>query len=212
MTEVKDSILQSTKKVLGIASDYTAFDIDIALHINSVLSTVQQVGVGLTDSQLEIEDETQTWTDLLTTQQNLVMVRSYIYLRVRQLFDPPASGFVTDSFDRQIKELEWRMSVAAETSPNVSDSTPPDNGGETIDPQDVADAVDAYLAANPVADGVLIQQDTPLSTWSFSHELNRVPVVSVYVDNEEVDADVSATSSTVVITFPSPTAGFVVLT
>jgi hypothetical protein len=115
-----DSILSSVKQSLGIAPEYTAFDLEIVLHINSVLSTLQQLGVGLTDEQLEITDSTATWSNLFTTQKNLAMIRSYIYLRVRLLFDPPATGFVTTSFANQIKELEWRITVATSSAPNES--------------------------------------------------------------------------------------------
>jgi hypothetical protein len=113
-----DSVLNSVKKVLGIDSGYTIFDLDITLHINSVLSTLQQLGVGLTDDQAEIQDKNDTWDSILTTQKNLSMIKSYIYLRVRLLFDPPATGFTTDSFQRQIDQLEWRITVAASSVPN----------------------------------------------------------------------------------------------
>ena len=109
----KDSVLQSTKKALGIAAEYDAFDLDITMHINSVLSTLHQLGVGLANDQHIISDGNDTWQTILTSQTNLNMVKSYMYLRVRQIFDPPATGFVTDSFDRQIKEFEWRITVAA---------------------------------------------------------------------------------------------------
>lgn len=122
----KDSVLTSTKKVLGIDADYTAFDLDITLHINTVLGTLYQLGVGLANDQTEIEDSDDTWQSILTSQKGLVMIKSYVYLRVRQLFDPPATGFVTDSFDRQIKELEWRITVAASSTPNLPNPvTPP---------------------------------------------------------------------------------------
>jgi hypothetical protein len=114
----KESILISVKKVLGIAAEYDAFDLDILMHINSVISTLQQLGVNLTDEQIEVEDDTTLWSELLTTQKNLAMVKSYMYMSIRQIFDPHATGFVTDSFDRQIKELGWRIMVAASSTPN----------------------------------------------------------------------------------------------
>lgn len=118
-TDVKDSILNSTKKMLGIDASYSAFDVDITIHINSVFSTLQQLGVGLTDEEFQITDENDLWVDAFTTQKNLGMVKSYVYLRVRQMFDPAASGFVTESFNRQIKEMEWRIMVAASSTPNI---------------------------------------------------------------------------------------------
>ena len=113
----KDSVLTSTKKMLGIPAEYDAFDLDIIIHINSVLSTLYQLGVGLAYDQTEVEDADTVWTDILTVQKNLVMIKSYVWLRVRLLFDPPATGFATDSYERQIKELEWRITVAASSTP-----------------------------------------------------------------------------------------------
>lgn len=111
--DVKSSILLSIKKLCNIDASETEFDVDITLHINSFIGVLEQLGVGLTDSQFEVEDEDDQWTDLLTTQSNLSMIKTYLGLRVRQVFDPAATGFVTDSFDRQIEELGWRIRAAA---------------------------------------------------------------------------------------------------
>lgn len=118
----KASILISTKKMLQIAADDDSFDTDIILHINSVFSILQQIGLGLTDEEFVVEDETQLWEQAVTSQKNLNMIKSYMYLKVRTMFDPAASGFVTDSFERQIKEFEWRIMVAASSTPNLSES------------------------------------------------------------------------------------------
>jgi hypothetical protein len=118
-TPVKESILQSTKKSLGIDPSYDVFDPEILMHINSVFSTLHQLGVGLSDDQFEVEDATSTWDQALTSQKNLVMIKSYIYLRVRLLFDMPQTGFATTSMENQAKELEWRISVAASSTPNL---------------------------------------------------------------------------------------------
>lgn len=117
---VKDSILQSIKKICNIDAAAIEFDVDIIIHINSFISVLQQLGVGLTDDQFEVEDGSAVWDDLLTTQKNLVMIKTYMGLRVRQVFDPPATGFVTDSLDRQIDELGWRIRAAASSTPNVT--------------------------------------------------------------------------------------------
>lgn len=124
-----DSILTSIKKMLGIDESYTAYDLDITIHINSVFSTLQQLGVGLTDDQFLVVDADQTWDDALTTQRNLNMIKSYMVLRIRQMFDPAATGFVTTSFENQIKEYEWRIAVAASSTPNRA-ATP----GEPVEP------------------------------------------------------------------------------
>jgi hypothetical protein len=109
---MSNSILQSTKKTLGLAEDYTAFDQDIIMHINSVFSTLVMLGVG-PETGFVIEDETDTW-DEFTTDVRLNSVKSYMYLKVRLLFDPPSTSFVLSALQEQIKELEWRMNVYRE--------------------------------------------------------------------------------------------------
>lgn len=108
-----ESILNSTKKVLGVAVDYTEFDIDIIMHINSVLATLNQLGIGPT-SGLMIEDSEITWDALLLGDNRLNSVKTYVYLKVRLLFDPPATSFVITSMQEQIRELEWRLNVVSE--------------------------------------------------------------------------------------------------
>lgn len=114
-----DSVLNSTKKILGIAAEYTYFDLDITIHINSVLSTLNQLGVGLSDEQGLVTSATDSWASILGVQKNLNMIKSYMYLRVRLLFDPPASGFGLNSMASQVKEFEYRIMIAASTSPNT---------------------------------------------------------------------------------------------
>lgn len=112
---METSILNSTKKVLGIADDYTAFDLDIITHINTALSTLTQLGIGPTVGFM-IEDESATWEDFITYSNifQLNAVKSYVFLRVRLLFDPPATSYLIDSMERQIQELEWRLNVNRE--------------------------------------------------------------------------------------------------
>lgn len=112
-----DSILTSIKKLLGVADEYTHFDPDIVMHINSVLMILTQLGVGPAEGFI-IEDETSVWNDFIPDANpvKLEAVKSYIYLKVRLLFDPPLSSAVLESINRQISELEWRLNVAAESS------------------------------------------------------------------------------------------------
>lgn len=105
-----DSILDSVKKMLGIASDYTEFDVDIILHINSVFSTLNQLAVG-PETGFIIEDKNAKWSDFIGEDPALSSVKSYVYLRVRLLFDPPTTSFAIESFKSQIQELEWRLNV-----------------------------------------------------------------------------------------------------
>lgn len=108
-----DSILNSVKKILGIAADYDAFDTDIIIHINTVFSTLNQLGLGPTDGFM-IEDDSAVWEDFLLGDMRLNHVKTYAYLRVRVLFDPPTAGFTLTALQEQIKELEWRLSVFRE--------------------------------------------------------------------------------------------------
>lgn len=110
---MSDSILLSTKKILGIAADYTVFDEDIILHINSVFSTLHQLGIGpVTGFVIFGEDE--TWDLFLENDPRYNAVKSYMYLRVRLLFDPPTTSYLINSMDQQRQELEWRLNVVRE--------------------------------------------------------------------------------------------------
>lgn len=111
-----DSILTSIKKLLGIGEDYEHFDADIIMHINSVLMILTQLGVGPAEG-FSIQDKTKTWTDFLgddSTQ--LEGVRSYVYMKVRLMFDPPTSSAAIESMTRLANEFEWRLNVTGEKS------------------------------------------------------------------------------------------------
>lgn len=108
-----ESILTSIKKMLGITEEDTAFDMDIIMHINSVFMILTQLGVGPSDGYA-IEDSGDTWDEFLTDTVKLGTVKSYMYLKVRLLFDPPASSAVTESINRMISEFEWRLNVAVD--------------------------------------------------------------------------------------------------
>lgn len=112
-----DSILTSIKKLLGIAEEYEHFDSDLIMHINSVFMVLNQLGVGPVEG-FSITDKTETWEDF--TQNNLMIqsVKSYVYLKVRLLFDPPSSSAAMEAINRQISELEWRLNVAVDTLGN----------------------------------------------------------------------------------------------
>lgn len=107
------SILNSVKKVLGIAEDDESFDEDILMHTNSVFGTLTQLGIGPADG-FSIEDADAEWDDFLGTDKNLNPAKSYIYLRLRLIFDPPTTSFVITALDKQREELEWRLNVYRE--------------------------------------------------------------------------------------------------
>ena len=108
-----ESILTSIKKLLGIEEEYTQFDNDIIMHINSVFLNLTQLGVGPAEGFL-IEDYTATWEDFIGDSNQLQAVKSYMYLKVKLLFDPPLSSSVIESMNRMIAELEWRLNVAVD--------------------------------------------------------------------------------------------------
>jgi hypothetical protein len=118
-----NSILTSVKKTLGIAADYTAFDEDIIMHINSVFSTLQQLGVG-PDNGFQISDAAAGWSDLLGTDPRLNNVKTYTYMRVRLMFDPPATSYLISSMQKQVEELEWRMNAHREETAWVNPLPP----------------------------------------------------------------------------------------
>jgi len=113
-----DSILTLIKKLLGVEEEYTHFDQDITMHINSVLFILTQLGVGPSNGFI-ITSKSETWVDFLGDRKDLSPVQTFIYLKVRLLFDPPTSSFVLEAIERQIAEFEWRLNVQIENTMSV---------------------------------------------------------------------------------------------
>lgn len=114
MGENMDNILSSIKKLLGIPTEETAFDSDIIMHINSVFMILNQLGIGPTDG-FTISDDYALWSDFIPDGQNIELVKSYMYMKVRLMFDPPSSSAVLSAMEKSISEFEWRLNVQAET-------------------------------------------------------------------------------------------------
>lgn len=117
-----DSILTSIKKMLGLAEEYTCFDDDIIININSVFADLAQMGVGPSEG-FYIEDSSATWDEF--TEDNLLLnsVKSYMHLRVKLLFDPASVGSSTlASYERQISQWEWRLHIAAESAAEAKET------------------------------------------------------------------------------------------
>ena len=108
-----ESILTSIKKLLGPEEDYTHFDTDIVIHINTALFRLHQLGVGPKEG-MTIKDKTQTWSEFFLDRTDLEAVKTYVYLKVRLVFDPPQTSFLLAAINDQIKELEWTLNVQAE--------------------------------------------------------------------------------------------------
>ena len=108
-----ESILTSIKKLLGIEEDYEYFDADLIMHINSVFMILNQLGVG-PEEGFSIQDTSNTWSEFIPDGSNLESVKSYIFLKVKLMFDPPTSSAVIESINRSISELEWRLNVSVD--------------------------------------------------------------------------------------------------
>ena len=111
---MEESILISIKKLLGISEEYTQFDDDIIMHINTVFLNLNQLGVG-PKTGFFIEDDAAEWAEFIGDNNvQLQAVKSYMYLKVKLLFDPPLSSSVIESMNRMISELEFRLNVAVD--------------------------------------------------------------------------------------------------
>ena len=155
-----ESILTSIKKMLGIAEEYKQFDPDIIMHINSVFTTLMQLGVGPSKG-FYIEDDIAEWTDFVPDLSKIQCIKTYMYLKVRILFDPNSIGSATlAAYERQISELEWRLNWTAENDDasevnDVIDYTtlknlPSINGETLINNYDEQDPTVIEMAENDV--------------------------------------------------------------
>ena len=109
-----DSILISIKKLMGLAPEYTHFDQDIIMHINSTFAILNQLGVG-PEKGFSIQDDQAKWTDFFPETPTLEHVKTYVYLKVQLMFDPPTATAITDAKNRLISELEWRITTTADS-------------------------------------------------------------------------------------------------
>ena len=121
---MSDSILNSVKKLLGLAEDYEAFDPDVIMHINSVFTRLHSLGVGPTLG-FSIENSSATWTSYLAGDKRYNNVKSYMVARVRLMFDPPTTSFAIKAIEDQITQFEWLINAQREDDKWV-DPMPPD--------------------------------------------------------------------------------------
>lgn len=126
MADNPASILDSVKHVLGISSDYTDFDIDVIMHINTSFMVLNQLGVGPSDPFV-ITDNTKLWTDFSSDINKIQAVQTYIQLNVRLIFDPPATSFTIDAYEKVIAEMVFRLNVMGEEINPPSDPLPKKN-------------------------------------------------------------------------------------
>lgn len=108
-----DSILTSIKKLLGITEEYTHFDTDLIIHINTVFSILNHLGVGPAES-FSITSKAGKWSDFISDNTKIESVKSYVYMKVKLIFDPPLSSSVVTSMNQLISEMEWRLQVVCD--------------------------------------------------------------------------------------------------
>lgn len=113
-SEVTNSILKTVKSALGVGTDYNPFDVELIMHINSVFSTLHQLGVGPKIPYMITSDK-DVWSDFIQDNAAIQMVKTYIYAKVRLIFDPPTMSFGITAFENLCKEFEWRLLVQGET-------------------------------------------------------------------------------------------------
>lgn len=135
---MENSILKSTKKILGLDPTYTAFDLDVITHINSAFSTLNQLGIGPADGFM-IEDDVPTWDAFFGTNSKYNSIRTYVFFLVKLAFDPPQTSYLISAMERQKSEYEWRLSLVREETEWVD----PDPGPLPEDEDLVLDGGDA---------------------------------------------------------------------
>lgn len=113
MVDIESSILNSVKKQIGISPEYTIFDPDIILDINTIFMILWQIGVG-PPTPFYISDDSALWTDFLGSATNQEGVKTYVYMRVKLMFDPPTSSALMDAMNKTVSELEFRLLIANE--------------------------------------------------------------------------------------------------
>lgn len=114
-----ESILDSVKKILGVPKDYDVFDTDILMHINSILSVLHQIGAS-PEGGVFVADSTTAWDEIIEDRKNVEMIRSYVAIRVRLLFDPPTTSHMETALKKQAEEFEWRLNVMEDLFKPVS--------------------------------------------------------------------------------------------
>jgi hypothetical protein len=111
---VEDKILSSTKQILDIEPDVEVFDLNIATFINSTFAVLAQLGIQEVQNVFVDDDDATVWSDLELDQELLSLVKTYVFLKVKALFDPPTTSFHIQSVADQTAQLEWRINVLRE--------------------------------------------------------------------------------------------------
>lgn len=187
---VDGSILNEVKKYIGPSISYDVFDMDIIMNINAAFFTLFQLGVGDEKGVFTINDNTATWEDFCPSEDVIAATKQYIYLRVKNVFDPPTSSYVLQAYENQIRELEWRL---RELGAGVFD----DDSGFPNATADVLGVVMIGDFINIKPDGTIFVHDVmPIRKEYFTKMLNKVfgeytdlEANDEYEDDEEEEED-----------------------
>lgn len=117
MVDQNGSILGDVKKLLGLSEDYDVFDLDVILHINSTFSTLHQLAVG-PEAGYSIEGVENKWSEFVGASLNINSVKTYVFIKVKLLFDPPTTSYAQEALLKQAQEYEWRLNVVSEGEKN----------------------------------------------------------------------------------------------
>lgn len=107
---MEESILKTIKQLIGCPDDFEQFDLDLTIHINSAFATLTQLGVGPKEGY-RITGLDNVWSEFEEDAQKSSLIKDYVYIKTRLLFDPPTSGALMDSLKEQLKEMEWRLYI-----------------------------------------------------------------------------------------------------
>lgn len=114
MDESTDSILTSVKKMLGLPAEYTPFDPDLIMHINTVFFILNQIGIGPKET-FSISDASTTWDEFTVANRTKIeSIKTYMAARVKLIFDPPQQTTLKEASEKVVDELEWRLRMEAE--------------------------------------------------------------------------------------------------
>ena len=107
---MEESILKTIKQLIGCPDDFEQFDMDLTIHINSAFATLTQLGVGPKEGY-RITGADNTWSEFEDDAQKLSLIKDYVYIKTRLLFDPPTTGSLMDSLKEELKEMKWRLYI-----------------------------------------------------------------------------------------------------
>lgn len=149
---MSNSILNDIKHLLGLDESYDVFDTDITIHINSVFMTLNQLGVGPKEP-FHISSITETWEEFTQGSVDISAVKTYIYLKVRLLFDPPTNSFTITALENQAKEFEWRLLAQSDVNSEEAEGKPTSPSNEAMEPL-TKEEIDAMFANKDLRAGL----------------------------------------------------------